>query len=152
MEVIIVTAPRNSGKTTYLKKFCLSHNCIGYIAESDEQKNLFYYEEFRSKKTFPSLTTEVHEDWSRIGKYYFKSEVFIELESFLDHLINESYDYIVLDEIGKLELEGKGFDVILNKCIRQESNLVLVVRDIFVDDVIEKYKLQNAKVINVSFR
>lgn len=148
---IIITAKRNSGKTTYLKKFITNKNCIGFISDSTKFKEKFYFNDLFFNERYLSMETQFHEDWKKIGKYFINPHIFekIEVELFKAIEAKKDFDYIVLDEIGRLELEGRGFDTLLKKLVKKEYPLILSIRSDFVTQVIENYDLKNVKIIRV---
>ena len=81
----------------------------------------------------------------RIGRYAFAPEAFTWAN---EHLLNElsraCVKWLVVDEVGPLELRGEALDPALRRILAQgnpELNLVLVVREGLEDDVIEHYEL-----------
>ncbi len=67
----------------------------------------------------------------------------------LDALVNSS-PTVVIDEVGRLELNGKGWhDEIKRLAQKDDIYLLLSVRDVFVDEVIEKFGLYNAQICEV---
>jgi nucleoside-triphosphatase THEP1 len=68
------------------------------------------------------------------------------------HNIHEQL--FVIDEVGKLELKGEGFDSGLKKLFslhqqNREKIIVLIVRDYLVDEVIKRYNI-SANIIDIS--
>ncbi|MBK9151541.1 MAG: hypothetical protein IPM26_11285 [Saprospiraceae bacterium] len=61
----------------------------------------------------------------------------------------EGTPIIVVDEVGKLEMRDEGFHPLvleLLNVLKPEQMLFLVVRDYLLEEVIEKYSLQDAVV------
>ncbi|MFA7396757.1 MAG: nucleoside-triphosphatase, partial [Sphaerochaetaceae bacterium] len=57
-------------------------------------------------------------------------------------------DYIVIDEIGPLELQQKGFHLLLEKLLSSfEKHLIVVTSNEHVDDIIKKYQLSTYNMI-----
>lgn len=58
---------------------------------------------------------------------------------------------VVIDEVGKLELENNGWAKNIEELIRNSQNhVLLVIRDSFVEKVIEKWELNNYQVFNIT--
>ncbi len=59
-------------------------------------------------------------------------------------------DWIILDEIGKLDIKGHLWSSIFTDLIKTPNkNWIICVRDIFVDEVIEHWQMQNVKVLQL---
>jgi nucleoside-triphosphatase THEP1 len=54
---------------------------------------------------------------------------------------------IFLDEIGPLELAGKGFDGILQKMLKSRSNIYITVREDLIQDVVTRYDIKKYQLI-----
>lgn len=88
------------------------------------------------------------EELVSVGRFYFYKDV---LDKANDILIRaaSSNDVVVIDEIGKLELEEKGFFRAAKALINDPSfesdnkHLVLVVRDTLLEKVVSRFKIGN---------
>jgi nucleoside-triphosphatase len=63
-----------------------------------------------------------------------------------------NFDFLVLDELGKLELEGKGLHQAANYIIgnyqsNDNQNLLLVVRTNLVKDIIAHYGIRSFQIV-----
>lgn len=56
-------------------------------------------------------------------------------------------DYLFVDEIGLLELQGSGYFPILNAVFSREQGNILVVRESFLDDFFSQFPQANAYII-----
>ncbi|MEE4196120.1 MAG: nucleoside-triphosphatase [Bacteroidales bacterium] len=64
---------------------------------------------------------------------------------------NPSTRIVVIDEVGRLELNDNGWAKTIEELIRNSQNhILLVIRDSFVEKVIEKWELANYQVFNIS--
>ena len=148
MNIHILTAPIGCGKSTLLLNWLKSNpeiNTNGFISIHERQLN-----EMRKLLLLPELTevpfeSEIGE--IQIGKFKFLSSAF---RQGIDTLKpSASSSTVIIDEIGKLELLGQGFEpdltLILEKL--QCDTLIVVVRLSLFSQVIQKYPvLKNAKV------
>lgn len=142
-KVILFSGPIHSGKTTRLQKFIADKNCDGIIAPVKDGKR--YIQRIKTGEIKSLETTS--DDSIIIGKYKFSKEVFSWAKEQITKSFENKIDYLVIDEIGKLELKDEGYEPELSKVINQfkvqnNFDLVLVVRDSLVDEVIRKYKLK----------
>jgi len=139
--VIIVTGPRNGGKTTRLislyrekkqgdglvscKIQAPAGQCLGY-----EMMRLRTGE--RLPLAFRAGNRPSH--WPadiRAGSYYFTSSAFAFADQVMDDILAAGMGPVYLDEIGFLELSGRGFAGTLRKILplaRTDLDLYLAVR------------------------
>ncbi|MCU0457284.1 MAG: DUF2478 domain-containing protein, partial [Bacteroidales bacterium] len=58
---------------------------------------------------------------------------------------------IIVDEVGRLELQGRGWTQELDRLLKVPGcNIMISVRDVFVDQVKEKWELADALTISIS--
>jgi len=141
-KVILFSGPIHSGKTTRLQKFITDKNCDGIIAPVKDGKR--YIQRIKSGEI--KLLDTDGENSIKIGKHKFSIETFDwAKEQILESLRNDN-DYLVIDEIGKLEIKNDGYEPDLSEILnyfktQNNFDLILVVRESLVDTVIEKYGL-----------
>jgi nucleoside-triphosphatase THEP1 len=57
---------------------------------------------------------------------------------------------VIIDEVGLLELQGRGWHDSISELLDKSSNhILLTVRDKYVDEVINKWNLTEAIIFNV---
>ncbi len=84
----------------------------------------------------------------RIGKYFIYAKG---LKSGEQALKANNAELIVIDEIGKLELEEKGWHNSLHEIIsHSKSHLLLSVREEVLNEVLDKYRISPNAIFNVS--
>ena len=155
MKVIIISGARNSSKTTTLKRLLSSseNKLLGYICENSDNKKKLYLRNLLDNKKIDILQTDEIINSERIGRYYIIPNSFEESRKvLLDQIekIKEEDFIVVLDEIGALELSGSGYDALIKDLIKINKDLIICVRDTFVEDVCEKYKFNDVEIINVN--
>ena len=89
----------------------------------------------------------------KVGRYMFDPDVFYWAQKQLIKELNIAKGYLIIDEIGFLELNGEGLEPMLSNILkktvkRDDITLLLVVRESLVNQIIEHYKLDNIKIIN----
>ena len=113
--------------------------------------------DLNTKDVFDIECTDVEntsELLSSIGRFHFYSKVFEKANSILLDALALNPEWLVIDEAGKLELEGKGlFDAIIkttdaynNK--RNTGNLLITVRDSLCEEIISFFKFKDYRIIN----
>jgi len=64
--------------------------------------------------------------------------------------IHNKSDYLIMDEVGKLELNNKGWYSAIERALKEYKGiLILAVRTEFVKDILQKWQLENTKVIQL---
>lgn len=146
-KVILFSGPVHSGKTTRLQNFIFDKKCDGIIAPIKDGARYIQ----RIKTGEIKLLDTKSEDSIKIGNHKFSIEVFEWAKQQINESLNSNINYLVIDEIGKLELKDEGYEPVLsdiiNEFITQNSfDLILVVRESLVDDVINKYGLEDFEI------
>ncbi len=141
-KIILFSGPVHSGKTTELQSFISDKNCDGIIAPIKGGNR--YIQRIKTGET-KMLDTE-DEKSIHIGKYKFSKETFEWAKTQIRESLLNKIEYLVIDEIGKLELKNEGYEPVLSYAIKHFKeqdifSLVLVVRESLVDNVVEKYGL-----------
>lgn len=99
-------------------------------------------------------TDRTEKNLTPVGKYFFKEDTFAISRQLISELVPVNNGLIIIDEIGKLELKEKGFEPSLSAFVEKiksdhtNCKVILVVRDFLLQEVIEKYGLQTAKVVD----
>ncbi|MBF8456842.1 NTP transferase domain-containing protein [Kaistella sp. G5-32] len=151
-KIYIFSDKIGSGKTTLLKNwFENNENISGFLSPKVNGKRVF-----ENLETGEQRLLEVEHSSLQIGKYSFDPEVFSWAESELSKQLNSQKEWLIIDEIGPLEIrKEKGFHELILKILNDESSnypkIVFVVRDFMVDEFIEKYQFQNPKILPKNF-
>lgn len=154
--IFILSQPVQSGKTTLLQTWLKGKKNIGGILTPDENGyrkllNIATGEQY-------NLQLKDHEHGISIGRFVFDESVFQVANEILLGELSANHEWIVVDEIGKLEfVQNKGLEPAVSKLIQHfkentaQSKLLLVIRDYLLDEVIQHYQLEDAKVLLASF-
>lgn len=146
-KIFIVTGAIQSGKTTSLSKWLqTSKNIFGILTPTIHKKRCFM--DVYTKEIFAmeaaALATE---DYLPIGKFVFSKNGFNKAIQIINAAICKTQAYILIDEIGPLELQGLGFASILKKALATKNiTLILVVRDKLILEVINNFAIDTQKV------
>lgn len=154
MKITIISGKRNSAKTTTLKRIVenKSEKFLGYFCESDKDKEVFYLRNVLNNDLITIMRTNLSNTKESIGKYNIIDNSFLLAEETLLSQIHELKGdnfSIVIDEIGRLELNGSGYNTLIKKLLKFNYDLIFCIRDEFVEDIIDKYDLSNIEIINV---
>lgn len=82
--------------------------------------------------------------------YSFSKEGLEFAENIITSLLSSDIEPIYIDEIGPLELQKKGFHELFKSCLSSRKEIYVVIRESCVKDVIEKYNIQNYKIIHLN--
>jgi nucleoside-triphosphatase THEP1 len=145
-QINIVTGKIQSGKTTRLFEFITNHKDVdGILSPVVNGKRVLFHIASKTIKRFE--VDESSEETISIGNYIFLQESFDWANEKLLQGYSSKPDYFVIDEVGKLELKGKGFYPSIKEILEIKDNsktqLILVVRDYLLDEVLHYFGICN---------
>ncbi|MHA2246566.1 MAG: nucleoside-triphosphatase [Candidatus Hodarchaeales archaeon] len=148
----IITGRQNAGKSTlcwqvleYLNNQAVS---IGGVITLQNDKKWFYLIAEDSKIPFEANETE---EFIPIGRFRIHKVNFEYTISSIK--ANLDSDYLFIDEIGLLELQGSGYFPIINAVLSREQGNILVVRENLLDDFSSHFPQANTyKIFHVENR
>ena len=150
-DVFVLTGPIGSGKTTRLIDWASGKNELKGIATPVVRgKRMFF--DFNTQAVFPMEASGDTERVLEIGRFRFSRKAFDEAISILEKSSLTGCKYLVIDEIGPLELKGEGFHKILKKILNNDKrnfNLVLVIREGIFQDVLAHYYISDYKLLEL---
>lgn len=144
-KVLILTGEIRTGKTTHLMRWANSQKNIDGIFQPVIDDKRFVYN-IGSRVLKALETSDINKSIS-IGKYNFSKDTFAWCRQILNDCLNKNLDWIVIDEIGPLELEGKGLEPAITYLLSHRNELkakiLFVVRDSILEKFLIHYNLQN---------
>lgn len=156
MSIVVFSAPIQSGKTTALQAWCQCKASIDGVLMPDVAGGRQFYHiasdlyipvEVANPKTFEGSIISV-------GKYHFSASAFTSANAILMNAWKQQPHWLVIDEIGKLELNGEGlfpsFSGILpsyHQC-PSSTNLLIVVRDSLYETVVSTFRIGEHQLIS----
>ena len=152
--IIIISQPIRSGKTTALMNRINVVKDIDGILSPDVsglRKLLFI-----GNRNLIDFETLHQHDTTSIGRFNFSNKAFEMANDYLINIQPQSHSEIIIDEIGKLELNEKGFfralvhHLTLVRKVESHHRLVLVVRDSLLQEVMMKFEIDDAQVITIA--
>lgn len=156
MSIYIFSRPIHSGKTTELLQWCNQPKNIYGVLMPDingSRKIL----NLHTKDIFDIECTDVvntREQITSVGKFHFYTAAFEKANHIISSSLKQKPDWLVIDEAGKLELDGKGFYTAIIKAVEfyndknSSGNLLISVRDSLCVAVIEFFSLKDAEIVN----
>jgi nucleoside-triphosphatase len=154
--IYIVTGPQHSGKTTflmraagYLKKKNIKAQGFLSVAVLDKQKTSGYdLFDLNEKRYIPFIRRQGKKIWERIGPYYFIPQGLAYARELIS--LSDKDSVLIIDEIGPLELKGKGLWPAVNKVILSEQRIFIVaVRRSILEDFVHKVGKKEVKIFDV---
>lgn len=155
-DIYILSQPIQSGKTTLLQRWLKDQSNVAGIITPDVngRRKLFDI----ASRQYSALQLQDDSEGLRIGRFVFDPEVFAEARQILTKASLGSYDWIVVDEIGRLEInQHKGLEpavtAIINhfKTSSSETKLLLVIRDYLLEEALAHYDIVGAQMISLDF-
>lgn len=157
--ITFVTAEVNSGKTTWMRQdFESQNNADGFLSVKTFKNGLhsgYNLLHLQSGQTQPFIRKPgyMEQNWDEAFRirdvYSFNRPGF----DFAQHIARQAlYNKIELfyfDEVGPLELQGKGFNLLFRKMLASNINLKVVVRKSLVKDVCQAFSIKEHKVIEL---
>jgi len=144
----ILTGKIHSGKTTSLFHFMNENDSVdGILAPIVNDKRKLYH---ISTKTMKDLEVDTSNELTiSIGKYHFINETFIWANEQLESSYKQHPEWLIIDELGKLELKGEGLHKSTKEILEDKSNyntkIILVIRDYLIGDVLDHYNIANSE-------
>ena len=147
--ILILTGPTRNRKTTTLMKWAEKRtDCDGVL--SPDVNGLRHLYRVANKQLISWQHKMPEPGDLIIGRFSFDPDGFATAVSWLNEAMqNPDVQYVILDEIGLLELQGKGWDTWMKSVIPFPENktLILVVRRSLMDEVIAHYGIQDVSVV-----
>ncbi len=129
--VILLTGPTRSGKTTALAHFVADKAPLdGFLTPDEENIRILITLQDREKHAFEVATPDSQQVVS-IGQFQFLSSGFEKGKDALKNRAPGVPHWMVVDELGPLEMRGEGFEPALSDCIygneKSGSAAILIV-------------------------
>jgi nucleoside-triphosphatase THEP1 len=158
-QVIIITGSVNEGKTTFLLKVVevFRENKIRtaglYSRKIWKNNGIIGYNivNIQSGEEDAFLRQERKKEQDKIGRFSVMPKGYQKGLEILKPENNTGADIIIIDEVGHLELSGEGWARSIESLLHNSQNhLLLVVRNSFVNQVLEKWRFENYLIFNIS--
>lgn len=145
-EIYIYSGPTKSGKTTHLMQWAASQKNIDGIFQPVIDGKRFLYH--ISSRTLRALETDDNENSITIGNYKFSIDSFKWAGNLILKAVKDELDWLIIDEIGPLELEGKGLEPVISKVFEIRKNykfrIICVIREKLLDQFLTHYQLESS--------
>ncbi len=154
--IFILTGPVHSGKTTFLKKLIqkLEQGELkmdGFLSESrwkDREISGYDLMDLNEGKSHPFIRKTGEKNWDRVGPFYFLPETLALARQIIRRA--QDADICVIDEVGPLELSGKGLWPALRASFSMaHSHHLLVIRISILEKVLHKINRKDIRVFHM---
>jgi nucleoside-triphosphatase len=146
MSIYIFTGEIKSGKTTRLQKFISGNpGTDGILAPVINGKKHLVRIKTNETKLLEHDGIDKSVTLTKIGSYDFIKSVFDWGQKELYDAYLQKPTWLIIDEIGPLELKGEALEPMVSKILsdekRKEISIILVIRKTLIEKAIEHYKL-----------
>ena len=156
--IYIISGDTRSGKTTFLKQVLIEvkqkkpeikiGGIVAHGLDKDGERFGFDIENLATGAYRRLCSVVPRENDRKIGRFYFDDTAFDFGNEALD--VSNGNDLVVVDEIGYMELEGKGWFEAVDKLIKSnETELILVVRRRLLEQFLRLWQDANIRVIDI---
>ena len=145
-KIYIYSGKVHSGKTTKIMKWAkLQKSIDGIFAPVIDSKRYLVRIKSGESHLLEADENKKEKNIIEIGNYKFVKNIFEWAQNELLDAFESNPNWLIIDEIGFLELNSDGLEPAVSKIINlfntNQSNLILIIRDNLVEQVIENYKL-----------
>jgi len=156
--IYILTGDIRTGKTSALLEWVSNREDVDGVLCPDGENGKRYFLKVKSQKEIELEVVPIaigieSEKMITIGRFHFLKSAFEKANEFLVELGSKSENqYLIIDELGKLELKHKGLHPSAETLIpKYETNknqdLILVVRDYLVNDILRQYSINEYSIL-----
>ncbi len=149
----ILTGPTRSLKTTTLRAWVDQRNdCGGFLSPDVDGVRPLYHLRTKELVSWQHIIPQPGD--VMIGRFAFDPAGFTEGIKWLEEDLHDpEMKHIILDEVGPLEMNGMGWDPWLQSHLPfpPGKTLILVVRTTLLEEVINKYQLEDIDVVEKDF-
>ena len=151
--IYILKGDIRTGKTTALKEWIKGWQRVKGILTPDNEECIRELYHITEDKTYPFQAAKENEATLSVGRFVFLQKTFdLANEILINEFEDDDFEFLVIDEIGKLELKGAGLDPaarhILQSNWKLGGDIILVVRSFLAEACIARYGIENYKVIS----
>jgi nucleoside-triphosphatase THEP1 len=155
--ILVLTGPVHSGKTSLLRKLVNDLKGRGVrvdgflsfaVVRSRERLGYDLFD-LKSDKAIPFIRKKGQRNWQRIGAFFFIPEA---LEKAQQKVLDSSGDdFLIIDEVGPLETQGRGIWPALSEALNKSSLCcLLVVRNSILRDALKLLGSRNIEVVDIN--
>jgi nucleoside-triphosphatase THEP1 len=130
-KIYVITGAVQTGKTTKLLQWSEKRNDVfGVLSPVVDGKRNFM--DVKTRQVFPMEAMPGETETIAVGKFIFSTAAFRRADEIMQQSLAEKSGWIVLDEIGPLELQDKGFAPVAEKMVtntNEDLKCIWVIRE-----------------------
>lgn len=160
VKVIIVSGDYNSGKTNRLINIYQSQEkgtaggfaCIKDFSETAEFIG-YSLKWLSSGVTFPLAVLKEYSQrlsgkYLEVDRFLFSEDAFHKASVMLNSLLlNPDIRTVFIDEIGVLEINGKGYSDIFTKALQSDKNIYVVINKKNIEKIVSVYSVKKYEIV-----
>jgi nucleoside-triphosphatase THEP1 len=151
MRIHLLSGPIRSGKTTRLRRWAAGRPDVAGLLMPTDAHGRRSFLDLGSNLQWPASARPGQWPVVSIGRFHFAPAAFDWANAALRGAAETAPAWLVIDEIGPLELRGAGLAPALEALLaapKQPANLVLVVRAALVEKVTEHFGLGRWSIVS----
>lgn len=146
-KLFVLSGPIRTGKTTSLQQWLRPQkNVRGILSPVKDNKRFLLSIPSGETKLLNADDATPVEKIISVGRHSFDNRVFEWGKEIIAKSLESEPEWLIVDEIGPLELDGKGFEPVIthilsNKSFYPKVNFLFIVRDSLTDEFYNHYRL-----------
>ncbi|WP_370391902.1 nucleoside-triphosphatase [uncultured Winogradskyella sp.] len=149
--IYLLVGDIQSGKSTALLNWVKQKPYVyGILSPVDNRKKRFFYN-IKTKARFAMEALPNEKNVISIGRYHFYTSSFDQANAIIKKNVKEHLSgYIVIDELGKLELKNQGLHASAKELIKKtkqnpQLHAILVIRNSLIEAIKKHYDLSSPR-------
>ncbi len=155
MAITIVTGEIDSGKTAWMQSRAEAEGRVSWLSVKVFAEYEFIGYDLHMTPTGGTIPLAradsaggAPSDWFRFRRFWFNPEAFTGAQYFFNRQSAADSTFI-LDEVGPLEMEGKGFAPLLEKLLKSGASLMLSVRPSLVEEAQRRFSFEAHEIVRL---
>ena len=143
----VITGAVHSGTSTSLLQWTRGRKVAGFLTpDIGGQRRLM---DLSTSELLPFEANDDDEDVQKVGRFSFFQSAFDYGNSLIIHSLQADHPYFIIDEFGKLEINGQGcasgIDTLMGGIRTSQSPTIyiIVIRESLLDGFLERYGLSD---------
>ncbi len=153
--IYILTDNIGIGKTTALLKWINGRTDVFGVLSPRHDDNKRYFLDIKTQEQFKMQTCSDNEDCIVVGPYRFLKSAFKKANSIIKSALEQQTSgFIIVDELGKLELRSEGLHqsaVLTIQKTKHQAKLhtIFVVRTTLLEAILKRYDINKSKYLRI---
>lgn len=154
--VYILTGDTESGKSYALNEWIKDKTNVAGLLSLNNDIGKRFFLDIRSKETFSMHpnANEIEENKVYVGRFIFLKSSFERANKIIQfETLQKDYEYLIIDELGRLELKHKGLYQSTNNLLNRfegqaDKHLILVVRSALLENIVDFYHIKPHQILH----